>query len=138
MADDIAAHGLLQNLVAYEDEGLFYVFAGGRRYRGLKELAKRKRIKNSDTFPVEVRTKEEAIELSLAENFQREDMHPADSIRAFAALRDTAMDAEEIAARFGQAVRSEEHTSELQSLMRISYAVFCLKKKHNRHANNTH
>src|SRR3546814_5432259 len=31
-------------------------------------------------------------------------------------------------ALFGE-VRSEEHTSELQSLMRISYAVFCLKKK---------
>src|SRR3546814_1091087 len=30
--------------------------------------------------------------------------------------------------------RSEEHTSELQSLMRISYAVFCLKKKNHRHA----
>src|SRR3546814_8470751 len=30
--------------------------------------------------------------------------------------------------RRGQLVRSEEHTSELQSLMRISYAVFCLKK----------
>src|SRR3546814_7444556 len=29
--------------------------------------------------------------------------------------------------------RSEEHTSELQSLMRISYAVFCLKKKKNSH-----
>src|SRR3546814_10332468 len=29
-------------------------------------------------------------------------------------------------------LRSEEHTSELQSLMRISYAVFCLKKKTNR------
>src|SRR3546814_3851651 len=29
----------------------------------------------------------------------------------------------------GTAARSEEHTSELQSLMRISYAVFCLKKK---------
>src|SRR3546814_1404074 len=29
----------------------------------------------------------------------------------------------------GAAVRSEEHTSELQSLMRISYAVFCLKKQ---------
>src|SRR3546814_6021416 len=29
----------------------------------------------------------------------------------------------------GQLRRSEEHTSELQSLMRISYAVFCLKKK---------
>src|SRR3546814_10347227 len=32
--------------------------------------------------------------------------------------------------------RSEEHTSELQSLMRISYAVFCLKKKNNHHLNN--
>src|SRR3546814_6812453 len=31
----------------------------------------------------------------------------------------------------GQNYRSEEHTSELQSLMRISYAVFCLKKKKN-------
>src|SRR3546814_6991768 len=30
------------------------------------------------------------------------------------------------------AARSEEHTSELQSLMRISYAVFCLKKKNTR------
>src|SRR3546814_8296538 len=30
-------------------------------------------------------------------------------------------------------IRSEEHTSELQSLMRISYAVFCLKKKNNNH-----
>src|SRR3546814_1838791 len=32
-------------------------------------------------------------------------------------------------AAMSQALRSEEHTSELQSLMRISYAVFCLKKK---------
>src|SRR3546814_4766471 len=35
-------------------------------------------------------------------------------------------------------LRSEEHTSELQSLMRISYAVFCLKKKQRqKHNNNT-
>src|SRR3546814_1243681 len=33
--------------------------------------------------------------------------------------------------------RSEEHTSELQSLMRISYAVFCLKKKQNEQITNT-
>src|SRR3546814_7052975 len=32
-----------------------------------------------------------------------------------------------------QDIRSEEHTSELQSLMRISYAVFCLKKKTQHH-----
>src|SRR3546814_4401633 len=35
------------------------------------------------------------------------------------------------------ALRSEEHTSELQSLMRISYAVFCLKKKTTKQASNT-
>src|SRR3546814_1880490 len=34
--------------------------------------------------------------------------------------------------------RSEEHTSELQSLMRISYAVFCLKKKNNTSKKHTH
>src|SRR3546814_175854 len=45
----------------------------------------------------------------------------------------------------GQTGRSEEHTSELQSLMRISYAVFCLKKKiihktrtHNTNKQNSH
>src|SRR3546814_10528775 len=37
-----------------------------------------------------------------------------------------------IAAIFLNDGRSEEHTYELQSLMRISYAVFCLKKKHQR------
>ncbi|NML91750.1 ParB/RepB/Spo0J family partition protein [Sphingobium sp. TB-6] len=103
MADDIAAHGLLQNLIAYEEEDLFMVFAGGRRYRALKILAKRKKISNSDTFPVELRTKEEAIELSYAENAGREDPHPADSIRAFAAMRDIGMSASDIAGRFGYA-----------------------------------
>src|SRR3546814_7029214 len=40
----------------------------------------------------------------------------------------------------GIATRSEEHTSELQSLMRISYAVFCLKKKnkHTIYTNNNY
>src|SRR3546814_9280769 len=36
-------------------------------------------------------------------------------------------------ARRAECMRSEEHTSELQSLMRISYAVFCLKKKKIKH-----
>src|SRR3546814_9787925 len=44
--------------------------------------------------------------------------------------------------QFGEAARqicqrSEEHTSQLQSLMRISYAVFCLKKKTNTHNNQS-
>src|SRR3546814_1505383 len=40
--------------------------------------------------------------------------------------------------RFIVNVRSEEHTSELQSLMRISYAVFCLKKKTSEHQSLPH
>src|SRR3546814_9709658 len=40
--------------------------------------------------------------------------------------------------RVNQNERSEEHTSELQSLMRISYAVFCLKKKNNTHNQHQH
>src|SRR3546814_3411073 len=42
------------------------------------------------------------------------------------------------ARRVARDLRSEEHTSELQSLMRISYAVFCLKKKIKIHNNKIH
>src|SRR3546814_1677136 len=38
--------------------------------------------------------------------------------------------------RMTSTMRSEEHTSELQSLMRISYAVFCLKQKNTKNINN--
>src|SRR3546814_5290194 len=51
---------------------------------------------------------------------------------ALYAISEAALAAEDLPALFHhihQIVRSEEHTSELQSLMRISYAVFCLKKK---------
>src|SRR3546814_6784043 len=41
-------------------------------------------------------------------------------------------------ARSGTMPRSEEHTSELQSLMRISYAVFCLKKKNKNNNSRPH
>src|SRR3546814_8104239 len=49
--------------------------------------------------------------------------------RTRAASRALAVEGLQRAARWAAALRSEEHTSELQSLMRISYAVFCLKKK---------
>src|SRR3546814_9458247 len=50
-----------------------------------------------------------------------------DAIGHFIMARPTAIPCGSIA--LGRQRRSEEHTSELQSLMRISYAVFCLKKK---------
>src|SRR3546814_7674749 len=61
----------------------------------------------------------------------------AESDRALAA-RDTRLVALLGAGRGAEAERSEEHTSELQSLMRISYAVFCLKKKTTHNNQHTH
>src|SRR3546814_10828318 len=59
------------------------------------------------------------VEIEIAVPFPRIDDRPVDVGRQF----------DDIAVRDGQLrTRSEEHTSELQSLMRISYAVFCLKK----------
>src|SRR3546814_7446945 len=55
-----------------------------------------------------------------------------DSLAAYSAIWSPLPLASRCAAKFTRAPvnqRSEEHTSELQSLMRISYAVFCLKKK---------
>src|SRR3546814_5726131 len=49
-----------------------------------------------------------------------------------AAARPAALDSSGVDTRATSRSRSEEHTSELQSLMRISYAVFCLKKKKNK------
>src|SRR3546814_3084961 len=53
-------------------------------------------------------------------------LDPARTIRKYAAFADLPEKSDE-----AQGFRSEEHTSELQSLMRISYAVFCLKKTKN-------
>src|SRR3546814_4065658 len=68
------------------------------------------------------------------------EMAPSSRARSFgrrsakaAMRRESAVTRVALAARRGgdNEARSEEHTSELQSLMRISYAVFCLKKKNN-------
>src|SRR3546814_4958794 len=62
---------------------------------------------------------------SLFEWSMKERLHRVREIEA--GLR-RAIERGEFSMRY-QPIRSEEHTSELQSLMRISYAVFCLKKK---------
>src|SRR3546814_4688598 len=59
---------------------------------------------------------------------------PAEQVEREGAVR---VDVADAPARRIALGRSEEHTSELQSLMRISYAVFCLKKKNNNHTSCT-
>src|SRR3546814_3856805 len=65
---------------------------------------------------------------------------PGREDRQIARLRQLAADAHldpEFSEKFLRFIRSEEHTSELQSLMRISYAVFCFKKYNKSHDQTT-
>src|SRR3546814_8865972 len=74
------------------------------------------------------------VHKALGDNIQRQH---GDLLRQQAILEQQAQDRTSLGSDLEQALeryralksRSEEHTSELQSLMRISYAVFCLKKK---------
>ena len=105
LAEDIARRGLLQGLSvrAVADEagvetGMFEIPAGGRRYRALELLVKRKRLSRNAPVPCVVRTDGLAEEDSLAENVQRAPLHPLDQFRAFLALREKGQSEEEIAA----------------------------------------
>ncbi|WP_254515960.1 ParB/Srx family N-terminal domain-containing protein [Novosphingobium sp. G106] len=105
LAADIQARGVLQNLIGYDEDGKIKICAGGRRYRALKLLQKAKTIPGTFEVPVEIRSKDEALEISLAENAQREDMHPADAIAAYRAIIDSGKDVDDVAASFGVSPR---------------------------------
>lgn len=102
LAASISSHGLLQNLVvAPSENGRYSVEAGGRRLRALKKLAKAKTIAANTPIACRIVPIEEAIEAFLAENVQREAMHAADEIQAFAELAESGHGVEAIAGRFG-------------------------------------
>src|SRR3546814_6879332 len=61
---------------------------------------------------------------------------PQEASSSASPLRERTDQASSLPASRRLSPRSEEHTSELQSLMRISYAVFCLKKKKTNHSVN--
>lgn len=104
LAADIAAKGLLENLVVNKaDDDMYEVVAGGRRLAALQRLADRKKI--AQDFPVRCLVVKEGeaglTEISLSENFQRLDAHPADQFEAFAVLKSAGLSVAEIASRFG-------------------------------------
>lgn len=116
LAADMLAHGQLQNLVVYAEGNRFEVAAGGRRYRAFKQLEKAKAIPPSHPVSVDVRDKAEAVELSLAENVAREDMHAADAVAAYGDLRAQDKSPEDIAARFGVALSYVKKVLRLSAL----------------------
>ncbi len=105
LAEDIARRTLLQSLTVRavvdadgNETGMFEVPSGGRRYRALELLVKRKQLPRNAPVPCIVRTAGDAEEDSLAENIQRAPLHPLDQFRAFLALREKGQSEEEIAA----------------------------------------
>jgi ParB family chromosome partitioning protein len=107
LAADIARRGLLQSLCVRpvigadgKETGMYEVPAGGRRYRALEKLVNDKRLAKTAPVPCIVREDGLAEEDSLAENTQREALHPVDQFRAFQTLIDKNLTEEEVAARF--------------------------------------
>lgn len=107
LAEDIARRTLLQSLTVRPvldqsgaTTGMYEVPAGGRRYRALELLVKKKRLARTAPIPCIVRTDGIPEEDSLAENVQRAPLHPLDQFRAFLALREKGQSEEDIAAAF--------------------------------------
>lgn len=123
---DIAARGLLQNLVVTavrKPRGSFAVEAGGRRLRALQSLAEDGKLAKTHEVCCFVLDGDpaEAQEASLAENFQRLAMNPADECLAFRKLVDRGADAESIARRFGLTARFVEGRLRLAGLAPVVF-----------------
>lgn len=123
LAEDIARRGLLQGLSVrpVTDEagtktGMFEIPAGGRRYRALEFLVKKKRMTKTTPVPCIVREDGIAEEDSLAENVQRAPLHPLDQFRAFLTLKEKGQSEEEIAATFFVSVNVVKQRLKLASV----------------------
>ncbi|EJT04966.1 ParB/RepB/Spo0J family partition protein [Rhizobium sp. CCGE 510] len=117
LADSIEAHGLIHKLTVRKGKkGKYEVIAGSRRLGALRLLAKEGRLADDAPIPCTLRNGEDVTELSLAENVQREAMHPVDEILAYRDLAENGKAPESIAARFGQSVITVRQRLKLASL----------------------
>jgi ParB family chromosome partitioning protein len=116
---DIEARGLLQNLVVTsvrKPKGCFAVEAGERRRQALLALVDEGKLAADHAVSCLVVDRDTGQEASLAENFQRLAMNPADECLAFSALVEQGSDPETIARRFGLTARFVEGRLRLASL----------------------
>jgi len=104
LADSIAMIGLIQPIAGFRDEaGTVGVVAGGRRWRAIKLAIERDpALANLALVPVRLAPDAATARAWAAvENTAREDLHPADEIRAFGRMRDGGADVPTIARTFG-------------------------------------
>ncbi|AMK21789.1 ParB/RepB/Spo0J family partition protein [Sphingobium sp. TKS] len=120
----ISARGLLQNLIVRPAaKGKFEVEAGERRRRAMLALADEKILARDHevTCLVLEDSAEAAVETSLAENFHRLAMNPADEAQAFATLVTGGATVEDVARRFGLTVRFVEGRLRLATLSPVVF-----------------
>lgn len=118
----VAEYGILQNLVVRAaPRGKFEVEAGERRRRTLLALADDKILQKDHEVTCLVLGAEASIGASLAENFHRLAMNPADEAQAFASLIADGASAEEVARRFGLTVRFVEGRLRLATLAPVVF-----------------
>lgn len=120
----IAACGLLQNLIVRPAaKGKFEVEAGERRRRAMLALTDEKILARDHevTCLVLEDSAEAAVETSLAENFHRLAMNPADEAQAFATLVTGGATVEDVARRFGLTVRFVEGRLRLATLAPVVF-----------------
>lgn len=103
----IEAQGLLQPLLIVEEiidgvlTGNYEVIAGGRRWRALNLLTEQGKIGKDEPIECKLMDSDNAVEISYAENSEREDMHPADQFDAFKRLAAEGKTVEQIAFKCG-------------------------------------
>src|SRR3546814_6371602 len=104
-----------------------------REHTGRIARLARRRRDDHDSARYERSQKDACVDDHLSHQDRQADQTRADQRKEYGSrkctARPVALRLRRVLGRAGGSVRSEEHTSELQSLMRISYAVFCLKKK---------
>lgn len=123
---DIEARGLLQNLIVTANKkprGTFAVEAGGRRHAALKTLADEGKIALDFDVPCLVLDDlgSAVSEASLAENFQKLALNPADECLAFQHFIELGSDVEGVARRFGVTVRFVEGRLRLARLAPVVF-----------------
>lgn len=106
LADSIKRRGLLQSLSVrpLEDNGAqsgkFEIQCGGRRYRALLQLVGQGVLSMDSLVPCIIKTSGVAADDSLAENSDREDLHPIDEFRAFASMKAAGLSDDDVAAAY--------------------------------------
>ncbi|WP_421589660.1 ParB/RepB/Spo0J family partition protein [Rahnella aceris] len=115
LADSIRAVGVLQNLIVHLlPDGLLGAAAGGRRFRALNILLNGGMITTDYAVPVKTVSEEMAKVVSATENFQHEEMHPADQIAVFGEMSREGKTAAQIAGVLGYS------TKHVQKFLRLA------------------